>query len=420
MIARGIRAAVVVVALTLLTAGPVMAAPQSAPATPRIVLSSTSGVTGSTVTVSGESFVKNTSGTVTVDNGQPTPFKTTRDGTFTALATITASPGALATVRAVAGKQSAGATFQVGWPIAPETTVAPPPAASLPVSSAPLRFGLVTPGGPTATAELDAVGQTLGENPSMIVWYEDFTQAPPITQLDAAVARGATPMITWEPWAWGGGVNQPPYSSDRIAAGAYDEHIRAWGQALTAWGKPVLLRYGHEMNGDWYPWSDGVNGNGSGDYVAAWRHVHDLIASTGASNVQWVWSPNVPDHLAPAMSTLYPGRTYVDVVALDGYNWGTSQSWTGWLEPAALFGTGLTQLRTIAPGKPIVVAETASAEAGGSKAAWSKNLIEYLSAQPDVVAFVWFDLNKEVDWRVDSSASAAAGLRAALAARPTS
>jgi beta-mannanase len=213
-------------------------------------------------------------------------------------------------------------------------------------------------------------------------------------------------------------VTQPAYTSDRIADGSYDAYLTSWGQALAAWGKPVLLRYGHEMNGSWYPWSDGVNGNATGDYIAAWRHVHDVVASAGASNVQWVWSPNVPDASMPAMSSLYPGASYVDVVALDGYNWGSTQAWTSWTAPSALFGPGLQQLRTIAPGKPILIAETASAEAGGSKADWSRNLITYLSAQPDVQGFVWFDFDKEVDWRVNSSASAAAAFRDALAARP--
>jgi hypothetical protein len=418
MFRTGMCAAVIALLLALLAAGPAAAAPLVGPVAARIVLSSTTGVQGTTVTVSGEGFPKNTAGTMTVDSVQPSSFRTTRDGKFTAKSTITAGPGAVVTFRAIAGRQSAQATFDVAWPAPSGTTLPQPPASSVAVSGAPLRFGLITPGGPTATAELEAVGTTVGENPSVIVWYEDFDQAPPIPQLDATTARGATPMITWEPWAWGGGTDQPRYSSDRIAAGDFDAYIRSWGQALTAWGQPVLLRYGHEMNGPWYPWSDGVNGNGTGDYIAAWRHVHDVFASTGASNVQWVWAPNVPDSGMPALSTLYPGSDYVDVAGIDGYNWGTTQAWSFWTEPSALFGGPLEQLRAIAPGKPLIIAETASAEAGGSKAEWSKSLIAYLAMQPDVKAFVWFNLNKEVDWRVDSSTSAAAGLREALAARP--
>ncbi len=281
----------------------------------------------------------------------------------------------------------------------------------------PLRLGLMTPGGPTATEELDAAAAALGEEPSILLWYEDFAQPPPLAALEATAARGATPLITWEPWAWGGGVDQPRFASDRIAAGDHDATIIAWGEALAAWGEPVLLRYGHEMNGPWYPWSDGVNGNRRGDYVAAWRHVHDLVTGAGASNVRWMWSPSVPAADMPPMSTLYPGSSYVDVVALDGYNWGTTSSWTSWQEPSALFGKPLETLRSVAPGKPILIAETASAEAGGDKAAWNRSLIPYLSSQLDVEAVVWFNADKEVDWRFDSTAESAAALRDALAAR---
>ncbi|MEA5454744.1 glycosyl hydrolase [Sinomonas sp. JGH33] len=291
-------------------------------------------------------------------------------------------------------------------------------AATPPISSAPLRFGVATPGGPQATSELDAVANLVNENPSIVLSYKDFSQSAPIADLNAVSARGATSLVTWEPWLWSGnGVNQPAYALARIAAGDFDTYIRQWGTALASWGKPVMLRFAHEMNGNWYPWAESVNGNQLGDYVAAWRHVHDVVASTGASNVSWVWSPNVPYWGSTPLSGLYPGAGYVDVVALDGYNWGSSQSWSSWTVPSALFGDGLSQLRGLAPGKPIMIAETASAEAGGSKADWNTALVSYLAAQPDITAFVWFDYNKEVDWRIDSSGASATAPAAALAAR---
>ena len=117
------------------------------------------------------------------------------------------------------------------------------------------------------------------------------------------------------------------------------------------------------------------------------------------------------------MSGLYPGSAYVDAVGLDGYNWGTSATWSSWISPQDLFGQGLAELRAIAPGVPIIITETASSEAGGSKAAWNSSLISYLYAQPDVTGFVWFHLNKEVDWRINSSQSSADAFAAALLAR---
>ena len=89
---------------------------------------------------------------------------------------------------------------------------APQPAA---VSSAALRFGVATAGGPLAGSELDDVARLAGEIPSIVMSYKDFLQAPPIAEMDAVRSRGATPLVTWEPWAWGGGVEQPAYALNR-------------------------------------------------------------------------------------------------------------------------------------------------------------------------------------------------------------
>jgi hypothetical protein len=69
---------------------------------------------------------------------------------------------------------------------------------------------------------------------------------------------------------------------------------------------------------------------------------------------------------------------------------------------------------------PILVAETASSELGGDKAAWNSALVSYLAAQPDVMGFVWFHMQKETDWRINSSASSATAFKNALLARRTS
>lgn len=399
-------------------AAPAAAAARSAES---IVLSSSSGPSGTDVLVTGTGFPKKASGTVTAD-GATAPVTTSASGYFTATVTIPATTSATVTIRAVVGSASASAPFTVTY--SPPSTTVPPTTQPDPgtgtspsISSARLRFGVSTPGGASANTELDAVASAVGEAPSIVLSYYDFGQPAPIADLNSVAARGATSLITWEPWRWGGGSEQPAYTNARIAAGEFDAYLQQWGSALAGWGKPVLLRYAHEMNGNWYPWSDGTNGNASGSYVEAWRHVHDVLTAQGADNVTWVWSPNIPYTGSTALPSLYPGAAYADVVALDGYNWGTSAAWSAWVSPSALFSDGLAQLRTLAPAKPILIAETASAEAGGSKAAWNTDLVAYLAAQTDVMGFVWFDHNKEVDWRINSSASSVSALATALAQR---
>lgn len=411
-----------------------IAAPSEAAGRAGIAQCASAGPAGASITVTGKGFARQATSTVTAGS-ERVPFTTKASGSFTVDVTIPPTTDATVVVAAEARKSSASAPYAVTYsPVsitarsdsmaveAPMTMAAQPQmmatTATPPMSSDPLRFGVSTPGGPLATSELDAVATLVNESPSIIMSYKDFSQAAPIADLDAVDARGATSLITWEPWLWSGnGANQPAYALDRITAGDYDTYIAQWGNDLKTWGKPVMLRLAHEMNGNWYPWAEAANGNGSGDYVAAWRHVHDVLASTGATNVQWVWSPNVPYWGSTPLTGLYPGAAYVDLVALDGYNWGTAASWSSWTSPSALFGEGLTALRALAPGKPIIISETASAEAGGSKADWNTALVSYLATQPDVTGFVWFHHNKEVDWRINSSTASANALATALAAR---
>ncbi len=248
--------------------------------------------------------------------------------------------------------------------------------------------------------------------------YVAFGSPAPVAGLELVSKQGATPIITWEPWQWGGGIEQRAYSLARITGGSFDTYLKQWGAELGAWGKPVMLRFGHEMNGGWYPWGDGVNGNGGTDFVQAWKHVHDVVRGAGATNVQWVWTPNIDEPGQTAdMARFYPGPEYTDFVGLDGYNWGTTFPHGKWVTPQMLFGAGLAQLHRLAPGKPILIAETGSGEDGGSKPEWVSSLVSYLAAQPGLIGFIWFDLDKERDWRIDSSAQSAAAFARALAAR---
>lgn len=285
------------------------------------------------------------------------------------------------------------------------------------VGTARLRFGVVTQSGTFSADELIRVSDQVGESPSVVMAYVPFGTPAPLSGLARVRQRGATPLITWEPWVPGGGANQPAFSLVRIVAGKYDSYLKQWGKDLAAWGMPVMLRFGHEMNGSWYPWGNGVNGNQAGDYIRAWQHVHDVVRGAGASNVAWVWTPNIEEPgLTADMGRFYPGTGYVDVIGLDGYNWGTVPRGS-WETPQQLFGADLDRLRSLAPGKPILIAETASAEAGGSKSQWISTLVSYLAAQRDVTGFVWFDINKERDWRIDSSPQSVAAFKQALVNR---
>ena len=234
---------------------------------------------------------------------------------------------------------------------------------------------------------------------------------------DALWSRGALPMVTWEPWRDGRlGPRQPEFALSRFLEGRFDPLLRRFAADVRDWGHPVLLRFAPEMNGDWNSWSAGVNGNSAQEFVTVWRHVHDLFETVGARNVEWVWSPNVSFPDSTPLSVLYPGDAYVDWVGVDGYNWGTSRSATRWQSFSSVFGPTLRSIARLTT-KPIVLTEVASTELGGMKSTWIRDFLSALRRNPSIVGFVWFQYDKETDWRIDSSSASRAAFGAGVADR---
>lgn len=285
-----------------------------------------------------------------------------------------------------------------------------------PTSSSSLLFGAATDDTSASMPLLSSFESHAGKTVGLYGLYKSFYWDKDFPTTDATTLRnrGAVPMITWEPWNPSNGVNQPTYSMAAVANGNFDTMIRNWATEIKTFGSPVWLRFAHEMNGDWYPWAEGVNGNGAGSYVAAFRHVHDVFAAAGVSNVSWVWNPNiVVNGIGASLSSLYPGDAYVDMVGIDGYNWGTSASWSSWQSAQDVFGATMTQVRAIT-NRGIVIGETASAEAGGNKADWISSFFSFMKANTDIKAFVWFEFQKETDWRIESSSAAQAAFASAV------
>jgi beta-mannanase len=258
-------------------------------------------------------------------------------------------------------------------------------------------------------APIDAWAADSGHAPSLVMWYQAWGgpgSAFDATALSHVADRGAVPMVTWEPWDWQAGMSQSAYSLRNIVKGRYDAFIRTWARAAKAWGRPMLLRFAHEMNATPYPWAAFTNGNTPARYISAWRHVHGIFTTVGATNVSWVWSPSIIGAGRVGLSSVYPGNAYVDWVAADGYNGGSALSWGGWLSFGQLFNSTLDAFNTLAPGKPQMIGETSSAEAGGNKATWIADMFASLALRPQVRALVWFNQDKETDWRIESSAAA--------------
>jgi Glycosyl hydrolase family 26 len=216
------------------------------------------------------------------------------------------------------------------------------------------------------------------------------------------LAAGRVPMISWQP---------DTGKLDDIIAGKHDALVSTQAIAAKAKGQPIFLRWAHEMNGNWYPWGGANNGGAAGGpakYIAAWRHMRDLFKTAGATNVVWIWcvnvgsSPNEPWNDATAY---YPGDDYVDWIGIDGYNWGTTQTWSTWRSFTSFISPYYQTLS--GKGKPIMIPETGAVEQGGDKAAWIADMRAVLKTSfPAIKSLVYFhtiDTINNVNWKIDTS-----------------
>lgn len=249
-------------------------------------------------------------------------------------------------------------------------------------------LGVFTPA--QSQGELAATEAQIGRSWAIHLGYYDWSLD--FTSFAAAnVQAGRIPYVTIEPFN---------VSLDSIASGAQDSVIQSRAQGIRGLQGTVMLRFAHEMNGDWYSWDgyhNGANSSAPAKYIAAYRHIHDVYSAAGVTNVLWIFCPNVdsvPNEPWNAWENYYPGDEYVDWMCYDAYDWGsdTFESMTSRIYE------GLA-----AKNKPILLGETSTQNV--EKAAWINAIIPAMQSRfPMLKALVWFHVNKENDWRYDSTA----------------
>ena len=238
--------------------------------------------------------------------------------------------------------------------------------------------------------------QQLGRDERIVHVFYGWADTLPRT-IDGLPAQ-AIPMISWRGTGYADILN-----------GSSDAHIAANARRLAAFGRPVLLRFAWEMNGDWYPWGGARNGNDTAGYIRSWRRVHDIFATAGAKNVSWVWSPNWNNSPGAAWNRFqayYPGDTYVDWVGVSGYNLHRETADTLFKNIYAAYSAR----------KPIMIAEVGAVDRGGStKADWIDRFAAWAEERPAVGAVVWFDTDThpgtEERWRIDTGPGPLAAYR---------
>jgi len=275
-------------------------------------------------------------------------------------------------------------------------------------------------------ADLDRFIEATGTTPEVYDTFEAWSRDRPLDRevADSVAARGARLSITWEPWDVGGShTRQDDYSLAAIIRGDHDDYIDMFAASVADFPHPVTIRLMHEMNGNWYPWAGGVNGNQEGEFVLAWQHVHDRFTALGVTNVEWMWAPNAVYPGAQPLAQFFPGDAYVDAVGVSNYNWGDARHdgyATSWATFGELFDPSFAELRAITS-RPMWITEVGSSDGGGSKAEWLATMLAEVTARPYLAGIVWFDHvdeGREVDWRIEVEPDAAAAWRQGFIHRP--
>jgi mannan endo-1,4-beta-mannosidase len=282
----------------------------------------------------------------------------------------------------------------------PERLTAPSEKPFIPYDVRPLLkprnkyLGVAVDGAPRSLAPVNDFAARIGKRPNLLAFYAAWGDGYDAKGVRRAWAAGALPLVSWEPF-------KPSLAA--IADGATDDYIKQFATDVRRLNIPVAISVGHEMNGFWYPW--GTKKNRAADFVRAWRHVHEVFQHAGATNVIWVWSPNVINPLPGVpLRPYYPGDAYVDWIGMVGY-----YTRLGAHTFKTLYGPTMRSVRKFSP-KPFIITETSS-QPGLRKQADIADLFTGVAASPNVIGFVWFNYVKRADWRLETDPGSIAEFR---------
>jgi hypothetical protein len=284
-----------------------------------------------------------------------------------------------------------------------------------------VRFGAWVEGMTADPGRLDALGRRLHTDIAVASYYWGYGDVfPAATELEQSRGGTRDVLLSWD-------MGQTRFAE--WTRGDHDAYLDRIAEAALAYPYDVYVRPWPEMNGDWQsfqPTRDGDKAYGGtpAEFVAAWRHVVDRLRAAGVDNVKWVFNPTVDTYAQTTkVSDIWPGDGYVDVLGLDGFNWGKDSLWGRWRPFTAVFRAQYRRLTRLSPTAPVWICEVGSKEPRRhdgaprdrrqSKGRWISDMMASRSF-PRIDTIVWFNEAKERDWRIESSPGSLRAMRRAL------
>jgi len=260
------------------------------------------------------------------------------------------------------------------------------------------------------TALIRDFKNSYGKQPYFVMTFVDWGRYVDKDIIKDVYSAGSVLMVTWEPWD---AQTKELIDYEALMKGKYDPYIEEFASRIKAVDKDVYIRFAHEMNGDWYPWSAAKIG--AYRYIAMYKYMKDAFDRAEARNARWVFSINWEDVPAGnSFESAYPGGTYVDYFGIDGYNWGDTQSWSKWMTFEQLFKKRYDEIASTFEA-PIIITEFGSTSHGGNKARWIRDAMSNMKKMCRIRGFILFNVNKETDWGFAAGSECEKDLQKALA-----
>jgi len=206
---------------------------------------------------------------------------------------------------------------------------------------------------------------------------------------------GLLPFIRLMPRSdWDIFSSDPVYSLQNIIDGKFDQELIRWAEDTKQSGVPIMIEFGTEVNGDWFPWAGLYNGNGDtqgyGDtsladgperFKDAYIHIIDLFNKEDVKNVTWAFHVNcmsAPEESWNNMSAYYPGDEYIDWIGVSIY--GAQKPGDQYHSFDELLSKSYNEMSSISENKPLAVFEFGVVEGVDyfSKALWIKDALNIL------------------------------------------
>lgn len=261
----------------------------------------------------------------------------------------------------------------------------------------------------------------------------------PAREVGEIRSRQVIPFIRMMPRRnWDEGCSDKYYSLDKFISGRFDTELRRYARAARDSGGPLIISFGTEMNGDWFPWTGACNGGGATigygspsladgpeRFRDAYRHIIDIFRNEGADNVTWFMHYNglsAPTDRWNAHAAYYPGDDYIDWLGLSAYAAQSPSELRRW-NPSfrSVMDQGYGSVAKVSSRKPIALLEFGVVDHRG-KSAWVRSALADVRSgrYPRLKAISWWHSNwrnRDGSWsrmRLDTSAETLSQYRLAV------